>query len=259
MAGERPIEDIDSRLYAVLGSRLVNDDWDWQLPEGKAPGDWMPRLEGPLTPYKNGYPLCKGPMQLLRFPGPEIYVAEVDGEVIETEFSIHARRVRLLEKTAWDDRAARFFAIECAERVLPVFEKVHTGDDRPRLGLSAARAFLDGEITLAAVEKAAKAVSAAAWNASIINEDLLWGTSIEEVMRHSAAGSPTTVAYWAASAARSATHRVADNGNGNGSMATRSAAQIARLAAAPSGNCLSDPAETRWQVRRFLEYLSGEN
>ncbi len=36
-------------------------------------------------------------------------------------------------------------ALDCAERVLPIFERVYPGDDRPRLALEAARAYALGD------------------------------------------------------------------------------------------------------------------
>ena len=44
-------------------------------------------------------------------------------------------------------RTWRLFACECAERVLPIFEREFPGDQRPRLAIVAARRRAEGEIT----------------------------------------------------------------------------------------------------------------
>jgi hypothetical protein len=52
----------------------------------------------------------------------------------------------------------RLFAADCAERVLPIFERERPNDDRPRKAIEAARQFANGEISAAA--------RAAAWVAA---------------------------------------------------------------------------------------------
>ena len=184
----------DAKIYVSLGHYLLDRGHDWRRPSDQGPGDWMPAYEGALEPWKNSYALCRGAEQLLKYLGPEIYVAEVDGEVIEDENKIHARRARLLARTAWDERSARLFAIECAERVLPLYEKVNPQDDRPRRGLGAARAYVGGKIDRAVLETAAEGVVAAVLDANMAKEDHLWGSTFEEQQRESEAGSPITVA-----------------------------------------------------------------
>ena len=61
------------------------------------------------------------------------------------------------DKTAWESirlleplgtlttKVCRQFAIECAEKVLPIFEKAHPEDDRPRRAIEVAKDFLSGE------------------------------------------------------------------------------------------------------------------
>ena len=45
------------------------------------------------------------------------------------------------------DRVMRLMAADFAEAVLPIFEKKHLDDKRPRLAIEAARKFANGEIT----------------------------------------------------------------------------------------------------------------
>jgi hypothetical protein len=77
-------------------------------------------------------------------------------------FGRKARLVRRIE--AWNDESARLFAADCAEDVLPIFEREYPDDDRPRKAIEAARAYARGEIDAAAraAEAAAEAAEAAA-------------------------------------------------------------------------------------------------
>lgn len=60
---------------------------------------------------------------------------------------------RLVKRVAgWNDKTLRLFAADCAERVLPVFEKEYPADDRPRRAIQAARDFANGLIGVAARE-----------------------------------------------------------------------------------------------------------
>lgn len=51
-----------------------------------------------------------------------------------------------VEQHGKEHRALALWAARCAERVLPLFEKKHPGDDRPRRALAVARAYARGEI-----------------------------------------------------------------------------------------------------------------
>ena len=250
----------DAKIYAVIGDVLLDSDWNWSLPSDQGPGDWMPAYEGELEPWKNSYPLCRGAGQLLRRLGPEIYLAAVDGEVIAGEDLIHARRARLLAKTAWDERAARLFAIDCAERVLPLYEKVNPQDDHPRRGLVAARAYIGGEIDRAALETAVEAVGAAQVDARIANEDSMWASSVEERQREEKAGEPISAAHWAVKAAREAVAwGEPEREYKRRSTAASSARSAAGSAALAPGrgtyNIAAKKSEEEWQARRLLEYL----
>ena len=58
-------------------------------------------------------------------------------------------------------KVARLFAIDCAERVLPIWEAKHPNDQRPRLAIQAAKDFMAGKITREALRAAAYAAAAA--------------------------------------------------------------------------------------------------
>jgi hypothetical protein len=66
--------------------------------------------------------------------------------------------------TVGDDihRQLAYWAADCAERVLPIFELAHPDDHRPRDAIEAARAWMRGDLPMIAARKAAFASHAAA-------------------------------------------------------------------------------------------------
>ncbi len=98
-------------------------------------------------------------------------------------------------------KVARAFGADCAERVLPIFEKEHPDDDRPRKAIEAARAFNRGEITAEELEAAATAArSAAAWSAA----DAAWSATAVALSAVAAVAAAWSIARYAARYARSA-------------------------------------------------------
>lgn len=61
-----------------------------------------------------------------------------------------------------DRKALAVWAADCAERVLPLFERRYPEDNRPRKAVEAARAWVRGEIRVGEARKAALAAHAAA-------------------------------------------------------------------------------------------------
>ena len=61
----------------------------------------------------------------------------------------------------WNDKTLRFYAADCAKRVLGLYEKQYPKDDRPRKAIQAARDFANGLITEDAADAAANAAYAA--------------------------------------------------------------------------------------------------
>ena len=124
-------------------------------------------VKGEIIPCENGLHLCRR-QDLLTWLGPVIWRAEYEGELVEADDKVVARRARVVERLDnWNERTARLFAADCAERVLPAFEKAVPGDDRPRRAIEAARAYADGRITAAARDAAWDA----AWDAA---RDAAW-------------------------------------------------------------------------------------
>jgi hypothetical protein len=138
----------------------------WNLPQGDQPGEWMPDIQGGIVPCSNGYHACR-PQDVALWLNATMYELEYEGDIIEANDKVVGRRARLLRKIdAWDDRTARLFAADCAERVLPIFEKERPGDDRPRRAIQAARDYANGIIDAAARDAARDAARAAAWDAA---------------------------------------------------------------------------------------------
>jgi len=65
-----------------------------------------------------------------------------------------------------DQKALALWAADCAEHVLPYFEKRYPKDHRPRKAIEAARAWANGRIMVGEARKAALDAHAAARNAS---------------------------------------------------------------------------------------------
>jgi len=108
-----------------------------------------------------------------------------------------------LDDTIWALRAVegkdneiRLFAADCAELVLPIYEKRYPDDSRPRMAIQAARDYANGLITLEEVAAAGAAawaaVGDAAWAAA---RDAAWAAARD------AAWAAAWDAAWAAASA----------------------------------------------------------
>lgn len=65
-----------------------------------------------------------------------------------------------------DQRLLAIWAIDCAERALPLFEKLYPADERPRQAIAVGRAWIEtGVFTMAAIRGASLAAHAAARDA----------------------------------------------------------------------------------------------
>jgi hypothetical protein len=145
-------------LYKVLG----NGQTSYHGGSGKWTKNRWRSISGDLMPCENGLHLCRR-QDLLTWLGPEIWEAEYEGELVEADDKVVVRRARIVRKLdTWNERTARLFAADCAEKVLPIFEKQYPNDERPREAIEAARAYARGEIGNAASD----AARAAAWAAA---------------------------------------------------------------------------------------------
>ena len=184
-------------------------DRKWSLPilreDGTyKPGRWMPRIKDELVRCEVGYHGCTRD-NLLRWLNETIYVMEFDGEPESDDEKCWGARARLLYPlTNWTERTARLCAADCAEMVLPLFEKGYPNDKRPREAIAAARRYATGDATraeLAAARDAARAAAeAAAWAAA---EAAAWAAAraAAEAAAWAAAEAAARAAAWAAARA----------------------------------------------------------
>ncbi len=137
----------------------------WHLPKSR-PGKWMPKIEGDLIPCENGYHLCRE-QDLLGWLGPVVFEAEYKGEIIEATDKVVVREARLICKVeTWNDRTARLFACDCAERVLHLYEDKHPDDSRVRNCIEISRRVANGDLPVSELAAARAAAWAAAWAAA---------------------------------------------------------------------------------------------
>ena len=152
------------------GTRAVND-FVWPRPSGKRPGKWTERIPNPVL-CQRGYHLTTA-AHWAQWANVELWVAEGRGVSVQGDNKVVFESARLVRRvTAWDERGARLFAADVAERVLPIFERERPGDDRPRLAIAAARDYANGTISAAAwaAAAAAEAAWAAKWAAAYTAE-----------------------------------------------------------------------------------------
>jgi len=155
-------------LYKVLdekGRAFHGGHGKWHLPSGKRPGKWMPEIKD-IVPCQRGYHVVTL-AQLPQWLGPALYEVEVRSERIDQDDKIVVSQARLVRRvTTWHERTARLFACDCAERVLPIFEKLLPNDDRPRQAIAVGRHYASG--------KARAAAGAAAWAAAGSSQPTPW-------------------------------------------------------------------------------------
>ena len=129
-------------------------------------------MQTTLNKIKSHSPCEDGWKKLLNHLGK----TEADDEVLELRTILESNGIY---DTIWafravegKDKEIRLFAADCAELVLPIFEKEYPNDDRPRKAIQAARDYVNGLIgiiELGAAADAARAAWAAAyavWNAA---------------------------------------------------------------------------------------------
>ena len=211
----------------------------WYLPTKKKdgtwkPGKWMPKIKGKLEPCKNGYHICR-PHDLVHWLDEEIFEVEYKGKIIEDDNKCVVREARLLRRVeTWNNKSARLFAADCAERVLPIYEEEYPGEDAPRKAIQAARDFACGKINKKQLEEAMDAARAGA--------------------RAAAWAGARAAAWTAAGAAAGAGARTAA-GAAAGAGA-RTAAGAAAWAAAWDA---AWDAAREWQTDRLFWYLKENN
>jgi len=137
----------------------------WHQPRGKRPGKWMPTIT-PVVSCQSGYHLCTID-QLVTWLGPVIWVAEGRGEHVDQSDKHVFGQARLLHRLdTWNDRTARLFAADCAEHILPIFQRHRSRDVRPRQAIDVARRYANGDATDDERDAAWAAAGTASWAAA---------------------------------------------------------------------------------------------
>ena len=229
--------------YKVLnedGTPCWGGSGQWHLPTDNEPGAWMPRIED-IQMCACGYHVITSD-HLMAWLGPAIWTVEVAGDGILDNDKSCWHEARLLRRLNWDDKQARLFAADCAERVLPLFENMHPDDPRPRLAIAAARNSANGNIGAAAWAAARDAAAAAARDAA---------RDAAAAAARDAAGAAARAAAWeAAGAAAAAAARAAA-----WEAARAAAGEAAGAAAWAAAWEAAGEAERQWQTGRLLYYL----
>jgi hypothetical protein len=226
---QRLREARDMQLYKVLGEGQTS----YHGGSGKWTKNRWRSVSGEVVPCVNGLHLCRR-QDLVGWLGPQIWEVEADESgLVEANDKVVVRRARIVRRLdTWNERSARLFAADCAEKVLPIFEKQYPNDGRPRKAIEAARAFADGKITRADLDAAGAAAGAAAWDAA-------WAAA-RAAARDAARG-----AAW--DAARAAVGAVA------GAAAWDAAWDAARAAARDAAR----DEFMQWATDRLFDYLEG--
>jgi hypothetical protein len=187
------------------------------------PGAWTPVLAR-LVPCVRGYHVCE-PRQLIEWIGPELWRVEWRGESVDAGDKLVVAQARLVEQVAaWDERTARLFACDCAERVVHL-----TGpDERCVAVIDVARRFARGEAT-----DGDRGVA----------RDAAWDTA------GAAARAAAGAAAWAATPAAA----------WDTASAAAAAAAHATAAARAAAGAAARAAEWAWQTDRLLEMLGLPN
>ncbi len=204
----------------------------WPLPKRDKPGAWMPPIDPPLIACHNGYHVLKIG-DLLEWRGALLVEIETKGRPLrDSNKSVvkQARAIRIAK--GWNNKTLRIFAADCAERVLPIWQKKYPNDDRPFKAIQAARAFAKGKISFGEMVTARAAAGDAAGDAG------------------DAAGD----------AARDAARAAARDAAGDAAWDAGDAAGDAARAAArdAAGDAAWDAAwdaERKWQLKKLKEYL----
>jgi hypothetical protein len=222
-----------AKYYKLLNEKyykLLNEDgttpllgFQWPMPKGDKPGKWLPPIEGKLIPCGNGYHVLRLE-DLLEWYGRILVEVEIKRRAVRSGNKSVVRQARVVRViSGWNDRNLRLFAADCAERVLPIWEKQHPKDMRPREAIKAARAFVNGKITFSDWAAARSAARSSSFDA--------FGTA-------------------ACAAAQSAV-----------CASAQASAQAAAQASArndPGKHHTSYAVEWKWQKERLKEYIEGE-
>ena len=124
------------------------------------------RHGGPVELCYSGFHSSPTPADALDYaPGPILCVVDVSKPVEADDDKQVSRRRTLLQAVDATDAIHRV-ACDIAEDVLPIYERTHPDDKRPRQAIEAKRQWLAGEMSTADLKVAQTAAGDAAWAAA---------------------------------------------------------------------------------------------
>ena len=127
-------------------------------------GEWV-EVEGDLVMCEHGIHVCTH-AQLIGWINARCHPVDIRGEVLTGDDKLCVRAAKIGPALpTWNDATQRLFAADCAERVLPIYER-DRDDPRPRQAIDTARRFARGEATREELSAAWAAAWAAAWDAA---------------------------------------------------------------------------------------------
>ena len=184
-------------------------------------------MQTTLNKIKEHSPCENGWKKLLNY----LEKTQADDEPLELRTILESNG---LDDTIWAlravegmDKEIRLFAADCAELVLPIYEKEYPDDNRPRLAIQALKDYANGLITqeeLSAASAAAMDASLAAdaaWNAGWAAMYVGWAARYAARAARAAARAAASAAAW--TAARTAARAAARDAAWSAAMAARAA------------------------------------
>ena len=249
---------LDSPIKFLTAAHLgTHSDYDYRpyLPrEDGRPGKWL-TVPGTLDPCYRGLHYTS-PQYAPRWLHAACWLVE-DGAAETRLFHEDkwvTRRLRLVRRLdTWNERTARLFACDCAEHVLPVFERRYPKDHRPHEAIAVARRYANGHATGEELIAAGVAAWDAAWDAAwAAAGDAAWAAARDAAW--AAAGD----AAWAAAGDAAWDAAWAAAGAAARDAAWAAAGDAAWAAAGDAAWAAAGAAERAWQAERLLAYLNGE-
>ena len=217
--------------YRFVKENLKSEHGDIQW----APGEWQKR-EGKLSLCENGLHASQKPLDSLNYVfGTRWFECEARGKILKDTDKFCASEMRLLQEIPKDVLIQ--FAIECARKALPIFERQYY-DKRPRKAIRVAQAYLKNP------SDAAHAATRAASDAAYAASDAAYAAG-DAVYAASAAARTAAYAASAASDAASAARAVSY---------AASAARDAAYAASAASDAAS-AAMKHWQNKHLLNLI----
>lgn len=121
--------------FVTKGLKSKNGDTQWAI------GEWQ-KQEGELSLCKNGFHACLDPRDSLgRIFGERWFQAEARGVILHDDDKFCASEMRLVAEIP--AMVIHQWMVDCAHRVLHLYETKYPDDKRPRLALEAKQAWTD--------------------------------------------------------------------------------------------------------------------